>query len=94
MLGIGCCAMKQDLWRLVWVREVIDACVGIVNKPNHEYLELEGAVGTEKGGTICTGCMGIEEAARYKSPNNWTVCTSLSCAIDGMQLTMGELLVG
>jgi hypothetical protein len=76
------------------VCKIIDAGVGVVNKSNHEYLELEGTVRTEEGGTVCTGRVGIEEATGYQSPNSWTVCTSLSCSIDGMQLTMGELLVG
>jgi hypothetical protein len=51
--------------RLIWVGEVVYTGVGIVNEPNHEYLELKGAVGNEESGTVCTGRMYVEEAVRY-----------------------------
>jgi hypothetical protein len=42
-------AQQQEyVRRLVWVGEVVDTGIGITNKPNHESLELEGVVGTEK----------------------------------------------
>jgi hypothetical protein len=72
---------------LIWVGEVVYTGIGIINKPKDEYLELEGAVGTEEGGPPYGRRIGgWRLEPRYLD--------YLFCAIDGMQLAMGELFVG
>jgi hypothetical protein len=43
-LGVGRSSLEKDIWGLVWVNKISDTCVGIVNKPDREYLKLDGVV--------------------------------------------------
>jgi hypothetical protein len=48
-LGVRCSSLKKDIWGLIGVEKIIEACVGIVNKSSLEDLKLKGAVRADEG---------------------------------------------
>jgi hypothetical protein len=51
------CSFEKDVLELDRVDKIIDACVGIVNKPNHENLKVERAVKPKECGAVSLKCV-------------------------------------